>query len=308
MSDRYYVPETEGQTYSNTGGGDIYIDNSNVQIFTGSGEILLNGGTVSQGEGQITVSDGQQENTVFSDAYDLYTQATMPSTREGGAQLPAEDGAQLPPEVVEQTPQDTTQAPPDGGDRVEGQIFADSATRALTPQDLQGLTAEQAKIARNEIYARHGYVFGDEQLRNHFKSQSWYREDPNWDGNLSRMEERNVMAIQNVEFENNFNGARDRFRGVVEPPADTQGMIMPESASKMVTAEQLDQMSAEDIRLARNEIFARHGYQFGYPDMALHFERQSWYRRNSDYRTEDLSWMDHRNINFIAMYEFDNKL
>lgn len=307
MSDSYYVTGNDGQPIS-AGGGDIYIDNSNVQIITGTGEILLQDGSIpypgsTQVDVQVEVGNRDQQGAgIYSDAYDIYEQATMPSTRDGGAQRPAPQDGALPPE-------DTSQAPiPEARDKVEGQVFGDSANRPLTATDLQGLSADQIKVARNEIYARHGYSFGDEQLRNHFQSQSWYKEDPNWDGRLSRMEERNVMFLQNHEFENNFNGARDRFRGAVEQPADTTGMIMPDSATKMVTSQQLDQMSVEDIRLARNEMFARHGYQFGYPDMALHFERQPWYRRDANYQTENLSWLEHRNINQIAIYEFDNNL
>lgn len=29
-------------------------------------------------------------------------------------------------------------------------------------------------IGRNEIFARHGYIFTDENLKNHFESTSWY--------------------------------------------------------------------------------------------------------------------------------------
>ena len=40
--------------------------------------------------------------------------------------------------------------------------------------ELEGLTAEECKIARNEIYARHGRMFNDAELQEYFNSCSWY--------------------------------------------------------------------------------------------------------------------------------------
>lgn len=39
----------------------------------------------------------------------------------------------------------------------EDYILADSGTELLTMEDLKGLSTEECKIARNEIYARHWY-------------------------------------------------------------------------------------------------------------------------------------------------------
>ncbi|MBO5281752.1 MAG: YARHG domain-containing protein [Lachnospiraceae bacterium] len=44
----------------------------------------------------------------------------------------------------------------------------------LERADLEGLTAEQLRIARNEIYARHGRIFKDEMLNAYFQGCSWY--------------------------------------------------------------------------------------------------------------------------------------
>ncbi|MCD2491251.1 YARHG domain-containing protein [Lacrimispora sp. NSJ-141] len=44
----------------------------------------------------------------------------------------------------------------------------------LTEADLVGLTKEQLRIARNEIYARHGRKFKDAALNEYFMSKSWY--------------------------------------------------------------------------------------------------------------------------------------
>lgn len=53
-------------------------------------------------------------------------------------------------------------------------VLPTSNCEYLTVADLQGLTAEQCRIARNELYARHGRMFNDEALQAYFNSCSWY--------------------------------------------------------------------------------------------------------------------------------------
>lgn len=62
------------------------------------------------------------------------------------------------------------------GEMIEDQqyILPFSNTRYLTYNDLLGFTAEDCRLARNEIYARHGRIFLDEGLQVYFESKSWY--------------------------------------------------------------------------------------------------------------------------------------
>ena len=53
-------------------------------------------------------------------------------------------------------------------------IIPDSDTRVLEEKDIQGFTAEQCRLARNELYARHGRIFDDASLQSHFQACSWY--------------------------------------------------------------------------------------------------------------------------------------
>lgn len=53
-------------------------------------------------------------------------------------------------------------------------VLPDSANRKLKKSDLKGLSKEELRIARNEIYARHGRMFDDKNLQKYFDSQSWY--------------------------------------------------------------------------------------------------------------------------------------
>ncbi len=55
-----------------------------------------------------------------------------------------------------------------------GYVLPTSSTELLTEDDLEGLSAEECKIARNEIYARHGRKFQDETLQAYFDACDWY--------------------------------------------------------------------------------------------------------------------------------------
>lgn len=56
----------------------------------------------------------------------------------------------------------------------DGYVLNNSDTERLNKEDLDGLSAQDCKIARNEIYARHGRKFKDRELQEHFDSCDWY--------------------------------------------------------------------------------------------------------------------------------------
>ncbi len=53
-------------------------------------------------------------------------------------------------------------------------ILPGSDKSYLTMSDLEGMTAEECRLARNELYARHGRIFQDEELQQYFESFDWY--------------------------------------------------------------------------------------------------------------------------------------
>lgn len=54
-------------------------------------------------------------------------------------------------------------------------ILPNSSTALLTESDLAGLSKDDIQLAINEIYARHGRKFKNENVRNYFESKSWYK-------------------------------------------------------------------------------------------------------------------------------------
>lgn len=53
-------------------------------------------------------------------------------------------------------------------------ILPDSDSEYLSYDDLNGIGAEELRIARNEIYARKGRKFQDEVLQAYFEGKDWY--------------------------------------------------------------------------------------------------------------------------------------
>ena len=72
-----------------------------------------------------------------------------------------------------------------------------------TLQDLSILDSYGLKITRNEIFARHGRMFDDQELQDYFNSKSWYRgtirpEDFS-ESMLSETEKANIETIKKYE-------------------------------------------------------------------------------------------------------------
>ena len=81
-------------------------------------------------------------------------------------------------------------------------ICKDSDKNYLTEDDMKVLSKEQLTLARNEIFARHGYVFNDEKFKKYFTAKSWYVPNPSYDGSdstLNQYEIANYQVIQTWE-------------------------------------------------------------------------------------------------------------
>lgn len=89
-------------------------------------------------------------------------------------------------------------------EEASGYIIPDSDSRYIDRAiDLSGLSKEELRLARNEIYARHGRIFSDPSLQEYFESQSWYipafsAEEFNEDC-LNSYEKENLLTIKDVE-------------------------------------------------------------------------------------------------------------
>ena len=89
-------------------------------------------------------------------------------------------------------------------------IFEDSDSRYLTMDDISGLTLQMVCYARNEIYARRGYIFQSQELRDYFGSKSWYHgttASSQFSSSIfNTYELANIDLLKNYEYGTNPNG------------------------------------------------------------------------------------------------------
>ena len=71
----------------------------------------------------------------------------------------------------EETDEEETEPEDDDEDEY---IIPDSDTKKVTKSTLKGMSDRELKLACNEIYARHGRIFKDKEIRDYFESKSWY--------------------------------------------------------------------------------------------------------------------------------------
>lgn len=80
----------------------------------------------------------------------------------------------------------------------------------------------------------------------------------------------------------------------------------PALSERVVKQVELSQLGLWKLRVARNEIFARHGYRFGPDELVRHFGAQSWYQPSdlpAREIVEKLSRTEWRNISLIRRAE-----
>lgn len=123
---------------------------------------------------------------------------------EDESEITPETESEVTPEVTPETepevkPEDTTPAVSN-----EDYIFPESNTRLLTADEVSSKTKEELRLARNEIYARYGAIFGVDDLDEYFKSKSWYTPSISLEVfydqvEMNMIEEQNINLIREYE-------------------------------------------------------------------------------------------------------------
>ena len=110
------------------------------------------------------------------------------------------------PEEPEPEPPAEPEEEPESETPSDEYIFPESDSRYLTEEEVLSKTSAELRIARNEIYARHGRMFASEDLDAHFRATSWY--EPRYSAEefdalgasmLNKYETANIDLILEVE-------------------------------------------------------------------------------------------------------------
>ena len=152
---------------------------------------------------------------------------------------------------------------------------------ALTEDLLKGLSLNDLRFIRNEFWARNGRKFTTPGFLAVFEWRDWYK--PLKDQTkvkLNPIEQQNVKLIETAE-------TKLREKITTEP----------------ITSDMVDGLFVEDLKVLRNEIYARHGRVFKDKDLQKYFEAQTWYHANPEFKDEMLSETESKNLAIIAEVE-----
>ena len=167
-------------------------------------------------------------------------------------------------------------------------------TRLLTPRKLGQHTGGEWTVLAAEVEAIHGKRFDDiAWLQQYFDDRYWYKPADRYDPKqLTDVERKNLNMIV---------AAHKKLRRVALSPGD-----MELFENKLLSEAMLHGLSLHELRLLRNEIYARHGRVFRTGWLQQYFSSQSWYEPKEEFKDEELSGSDKQNVELIVAYE--NKL
>lgn len=77
----------------------------------------------------------------------------------------------------------------------------------------------------------------------------------------------------------------------------------PDMSSVLLDRSYLENKDEWELRIMRNEIYARHGYIFKLPELREYFMKQSWYVPVREDVTNSLTPIEKENIELIKRYE-----
>jgi len=167
-------------------------------------EITQQGSEAGYEDYYITFTDN-----IFIDSLDItkydFDDFTTIRHRLNGEDL-ISDGLYIPPTSSNSTPKSTSSSSSSTTNSTNSTdyIISDSSTREISKSELINFMPWQLKVARNEIYARHGRPFVHKDLQCYFATKNWYSEDPNYNvSSISYVENKNIATIQAYEQETN---------------------------------------------------------------------------------------------------------
>ena len=140
-------------------------------------------------------------------------------------------------------------------------VFPQSSSEYLIRDDLEGKTGEELRIARNEIYARHGRRFNDKTLQWYFDAKSWYQgtvaPGDFKESVLNPIEKENVYRISQAEAGNypDWDGAGAAAMAAAQA-ADAQAAAA-RAAAEQAAAEQAAAEQAAAARAAAEQAAAQ---------------------------------------------------
>jgi YARHG domain len=163
--------------------------------------------------------------------------------------------------------------------------------RQIPARKLGKHSGAEWKVLLAEVEAIRGKRFDDEPwLQQYFEERYWYSPNDKYDARKLTVIERKNLEI--------LSGAQKRQRKVALLPGDMQFF-----ENKAITEQMLHGLSLHELRLLRNEVYARHGRMFKADWLQQYFFFQPWYMPDENFKDEELSGNDKLNVETIVKYE-----
>lgn len=199
-------------------------------------------------------------------------------------------------------------------------IFYDSNERYLSDSEIAALSTQEMCYAKNEIYARHGYVFSSTELSDYFNSKNWYWGTADVStfstAIFNGYEQTNALALTDAErarggYALDQPGYSYSGIGSYSSPqaytVHTSDYIFYDSAIRYLTDAEVSGMSLQMLCYARNEIYARRGYIFQSEELRNYFGSKPWYYptiRAADFSGSVFNSFETANIALLRKYEY----
>ena len=125
-------------------------------------------------------------------------------------------------------------------------VFPNSDTEYLSYEEVSAKSDEDLLWGRNEIYARHGYIFQDESIRQHFENTDWYQGTVSSDqfdtSVFNDYELANIDLIVQVESQRENDGSSDN-GAVLQKVVDYTGEYEDGNGDYLVMSQNLGKVS-----------------------------------------------------------------
>jgi hypothetical protein len=172
-------------------------------------------------------------------------------------------------------------------------------TGAITVAMLGEHTQPEWELLQTEIPAMHGdhfpedYCYDDDcksELQKYYEDRYWYRRDTAYRPALLTELERATMDTI-------------RLAAMLDRKLSVAPGMMHLFQTTAIVPEALRGVRLHDLRLLRNEIFARHGRRFTTAWLREYFQNYPWYKPRADFDIKELSDIERANIVVITRRE-----
>lgn len=163
--------------------------------------------------------------------------------------------------------------------------------KTFTAKQLGEHSAIEWTIMKAEVEAIHGKPFPDQPwLQSFFEERYWYHPDPKYKpGTLTEIDRKNLATIATAQKEQ---------RKIALAPGD-----MALFQETPITPELLHGLSLHELRLLRNEVYARRGMRFHTKWIQDHFADEDWYHPQKGFTEPTLSPVEAKNVATIVAVE-----